>query len=668
MIIQSQKNTIESSTFDASIPFQLQADSYLFELLTSKVYKYPIDATVREISTNAIDSCLEAELPVRFHVHLPTIDEPFFSVRDYGNGMQPDIIESLYCTMGASSKRDSNQYNGAMGLGKLAPLSYANSFTITSYYNSTSYSYLVSTTNGIPTLIPMGTYPTTEPNGLLVSVPVLTTDIEQFFRAASKIYRYFTHKPTFNVELTDIEPNTTTTGCDEWFFDTVDFIKYNNYILMANVLYEIPSSSSIKTYGLTGLIMRAPTGAVSINPGRETLSLDKPTIDFINQSFTNVQTEYIDIINSITDDPDIAPLPKAIAIAKLLSNTTPTIASQYDCTTLSALLQVPLQMSYNDLYIAGSPVGIALKRYHMYYKHPKSLDSFIPNIPILFNLPIMIMDISQHSASALKSFGQHALLLTRPAGISMQQFLINAKEWLSSIGVTDYYLASNYLHPSLLVTTSSKSATTSRTTGIYGGTFYYGSCSMAQLLDPNTPYFYIPVSGTKPELAASVTANIYQARSIFSNCGITIPQIVGIPKKYLSLVKDNPNFTPAVEGLQSVFDQHRFISYDAQLRQEIRIRPTNPPQDLFNYLLALDSFADNFNRSTYIVNTDVAKVTDIFAVNHTPFTLPVTLEELEQKYPLFYTLRTAYPSSDAVTQISYYFSLEACHDTSRTTS
>ena len=114
MITSSTTSYIES-TPTVGTQFNLQADSYLFDLLTSKVYSNPIAAAIREISTNAVDACIEAGVFPSIDVHLPTTDEPFFSVRDYGLGMSPEIISDLYSTVGASSKRSSNQFNGCMG-------------------------------------------------------------------------------------------------------------------------------------------------------------------------------------------------------------------------------------------------------------------------------------------------------------------------------------------------------------------------------------------------------------------------------------------------------------------------------------------------------------------------------------------------------------------------
>ena len=106
-------NIVNSPT--SGTQFNLQADSYLFDLLTSKIYSDPMAAAIREISTNAYDACIEAGARPSIEVHLPVVNEAYFSVRDYGTGMSPDTISTLYSTVGASSKRTSNYYNGCMG-------------------------------------------------------------------------------------------------------------------------------------------------------------------------------------------------------------------------------------------------------------------------------------------------------------------------------------------------------------------------------------------------------------------------------------------------------------------------------------------------------------------------------------------------------------------------
>ena len=114
-MIQSElKSNVTCSTFD-STSFTIETNASMFSLLTSKVYKDPIAAVIREWSTNAIDACIAANKPIGFEVHIPTVTECYFSVRDYGTGLEADQLTTLFCTLGASTKRNSNKYNGTFG-------------------------------------------------------------------------------------------------------------------------------------------------------------------------------------------------------------------------------------------------------------------------------------------------------------------------------------------------------------------------------------------------------------------------------------------------------------------------------------------------------------------------------------------------------------------------
>ena len=114
MIQPELKSNVTCSTFD-STSFTIETNASMFSLLTSKVYNDPIAAVIREWSTNAIDACIAANKPIDFEVHIPTATECYFSVRDYGTGLEADQLTTLFCTLGASTKRNSNKYNGTFG-------------------------------------------------------------------------------------------------------------------------------------------------------------------------------------------------------------------------------------------------------------------------------------------------------------------------------------------------------------------------------------------------------------------------------------------------------------------------------------------------------------------------------------------------------------------------
>lgn len=127
---------------------------------------------------------------------MPNVTEPEFSVRDYGTGLSKRDMEELYTTYGASSKNDSNDYVGCLGLGSKSPFAYSNSFTTSSYFNGKKYTYVASIDEtGIPSLNLFNVADTTEANGLQISFAVKTSDFEAFCNKAKRVYHYFKNKP-----------------------------------------------------------------------------------------------------------------------------------------------------------------------------------------------------------------------------------------------------------------------------------------------------------------------------------------------------------------------------------------------------------------------------------------------------------------------------------------
>jgi hypothetical protein len=93
---------------------------HIVNILRDKLYSNKILAVVREYSTNAQDAHAEAgkkDVPIR--VTLPGPLDPTFRVRDFGPGLSEEDIRTVYALYGASTKRNSNEVVGQLGLGCL---------------------------------------------------------------------------------------------------------------------------------------------------------------------------------------------------------------------------------------------------------------------------------------------------------------------------------------------------------------------------------------------------------------------------------------------------------------------------------------------------------------------------------------------------------------------
>ena len=173
----------------------------IFNALSDKIYRYKIRAVIREYSTNAWDEHKRFNLPVKdIIVHLPTLEEPVFKVRDFGAGLSEDEIANIYCIFGESTKRNSNEFNGQLGLGCKAAFAYGDSFTVTSYYNGVKsiYNSIKGDNEKAGEILKISECPMSpdEKTGVEVCIPVKIDNINEFHVEATGFYKHWKELPS----------------------------------------------------------------------------------------------------------------------------------------------------------------------------------------------------------------------------------------------------------------------------------------------------------------------------------------------------------------------------------------------------------------------------------------------------------------------------------------
>lgn len=305
IINQAPQHQAVISNVESTGNFSMKSSPKAFQILSSSLYANKIKAIIRELSCNAVDSHVAAgKADVPFTVHLPNSIEPFFSIRDYGTGLSKDQVLNLYVTYFDSTKADSNDYIGAMGLGSKSPFSYTDNYSVTSIKDGIKglYTAYIDDT-GLPSIALMTECETDEPNGVEVKFAVNnSSDFYKFEREAIEVFTYFTVKPEIigrNVTLQErtyeyenLVPGVHLTG------------NYSRAV-MGNIAYpiDVPNSEEVlgealKSILRCGVEMHFPIGALDFQASREGLSYIPMTVNAIKNKLEEVLAAITELVKT----------------------------------------------------------------------------------------------------------------------------------------------------------------------------------------------------------------------------------------------------------------------------------------------------------------------------------------------------------------------------------
>lgn len=281
MKLPTADNKFVSNIGDTS-QFTIQASAKAFKILSSGIYSDSKLAIVRELSCNAYDAHVAAGCPNKpFDVILPTSLTPYFEVRDYGIGLSDEDVKDIYTTFFGSTKTESNDFVGALGLGSKSPFSYTDSFTVVSYFNGVASTYMAFVDeSGNPSITRTSQVATDENNGLKVKVPVRSGDYYSFKIAATNAYMPFRVKPNFIGEgvYCDIDADyEVDIGLGRNVLVKEQKWSSRFYAIQGNVMYNISEKYlPAKADLISGVFyIEFPIGTVSFAASREELQYDE---------------------------------------------------------------------------------------------------------------------------------------------------------------------------------------------------------------------------------------------------------------------------------------------------------------------------------------------------------------------------------------------------------
>ena len=298
MIIDKSDKTIVATGIQSGAFFSVKQEnlSHLLGILRNQLYSDKIQAVIREYCTNAMDANIDAGVPdCPIQVSLPNSFSPVFKVRDFGKGLSEEQVYNVYISFGDSSKRNTNDQTGCLGLGSKSAFSYVDSFTLTSYHGGTKsvYSAYIDESE-IGRIDRLVCEPSDEPSGIEVAIAVKSGDFRQFSDKCFDVLKYFSPKPIIhndnalqaNIDTFDKNPILAT---DNWSIFKDSRWGYNKFslnVVMGNVAYPVNMdalgigrdfASYIYSFRYMEIALKAPIGAVKNNASREALDYNPKT-------------------------------------------------------------------------------------------------------------------------------------------------------------------------------------------------------------------------------------------------------------------------------------------------------------------------------------------------------------------------------------------------------
>ena len=302
MILNNNEYKCETGGIQTTSNFNIKASAHAFRILSDGLYSDKILSIVRELSCNAYDSHIAAgKKDIPFSISAPDSLEPHFVIRDYGTGLSEDDVINLYTTYFESTKQQSNEFIGALGLGSKSPFSYTDTFIVESFFNKEKKTYIVFINDtGMPTISKTHEELTEEDNGLKITIEVKPNDISEWRQKIESVVREFDTLPNLNF---DIKNN----------FEIIK--KFNNfeirsgygsssfgmYIKQGVVVYPIDNNKFVYNNRLNysySIVLYAPIGDIDFTASRETISYTPQTIENIQKLvdiYDNSINNYINI-------------------------------------------------------------------------------------------------------------------------------------------------------------------------------------------------------------------------------------------------------------------------------------------------------------------------------------------------------------------------------------
>ncbi len=397
---QVESRSVNASGVIAAGSFGMKAENsaHIFGILRNQLYSNKVLAVLREYSANAWDSHRASGIPDRpIKVELPSHLSPTLRIRDYGRGLSEADVFDVYTQYGSSTKRQSDDVVGCLGIGSKSAFAYADSFTVTSWYDGQKSVYVaVLDESNVGTMSLQWRGPCDPSDtGVEVSISVDVADCDEFRREASGLYPYFQPLPIINLPTLTPAPD----SLSKHGSVSNGYPRGQSAVaVMGCIPYALDLDmvgDELRAAGLPDLrharciTLRFNIGDVSISASREALEYTKRTKEAIVRCVAAFVADLKTEVERIIADETLPEWDRRVAVRKWADATGSPGLAHTQWSDFDVSLYASLQSSGNP---NASPKTFTLRRRG--HRASGSYDA-ATNIPVQVNTRIIIRDTNK---------------------------------------------------------------------------------------------------------------------------------------------------------------------------------------------------------------------------------------------------------------------------------
>lgn len=205
MIVQEKTKDVEiTGALDSTIASVSSSGMrQVSKLLRDNLYVDKLSASMREVLANAIDESLESGAVQKVKVHVPTEEESYYSVRDFGRGLSHENVFKVFFQYFESTKQNDRLSIGGWGIGAKSPFAAVSEMVVTSWHGGVRNVYLA-VNNGQDIIANLASSTkSNEPSGIEVRFETPNwSSFQTKFKTLYKNFREY-YEVDLNIEITE---------------------------------------------------------------------------------------------------------------------------------------------------------------------------------------------------------------------------------------------------------------------------------------------------------------------------------------------------------------------------------------------------------------------------------------------------------------------------------